>query len=140
MVIQVTKVIQMLDLFASIILNASSHGCQPKIDPDGCAGKGAPVVQLHLEGVPDIPWCRVGQNPKKDKCRNGSESGGVKAAKKEETAEPESRGSNRGNDKRPQVLSKKDEEPKCKYDDGTPAPCFGKPGDSKGGSTRLVVS
>jgi hypothetical protein len=129
----------MLDLFASIILNASSHGCQPKIDLDGCAVKGAPVVRLSLEGVNPVPWCKKGQ-PKTDKCRNGSESGGVKAAKKEDAAEPESRGSNRGNDKRPQVLSKKDEEPKCKYDDGSEAPCFGKPGDSKGGSTRLVVS
>ena len=28
-----------------------------------------------LEGVPDIPWCKRGQEPKRDKCRNGSDVG-----------------------------------------------------------------
>lgn len=31
-----------------------------------------------LKGVSDTPWCKKGQSPKKgDKCRNGSESGGL---------------------------------------------------------------
>lgn len=29
-----------------------------------------------IPGVPCIPWCRVGQDPKEDGCRNGSGSGG----------------------------------------------------------------
>jgi hypothetical protein len=28
--------------------------------------------------LPIPPWCREGQNPKKDNCRDGSDSGGVK--------------------------------------------------------------
>ncbi|BDA76085.1 hypothetical protein CAL7716_102510 (plasmid) [Calothrix sp. PCC 7716] len=33
---------------------------------------------LALKGVPDIPWCKKGQDPKRgDKCRNGRESGGL---------------------------------------------------------------
>jgi hypothetical protein len=132
MVTQVTKVIQMLDLLASILLN-TSHGCQPKNDPLGCSGRGAPVVQLHLEGVPDIPWCKVGQTPKKDKCRNGSESGGLKVAKagSKGKKEPEDfRGSSRRKAKK--------QEKECRNSNGEKAPCWGAPSDSKGGSTRLV--
>jgi hypothetical protein len=51
-------------------------GCQPKTDPMGCSGKGAPLT-LALEGVPDVPWCKVGQTPKTHKCRDGSNSGGL---------------------------------------------------------------
>jgi hypothetical protein len=113
-------------------------GCQPKTDPLGCSGKGAPLT-LALEGVPDIPWCKIGQTPKKDKCRNGSESGGLYLADKSSESEKNSRGDSRG-EKRPPSKSKsnKKDEPICYYDDGKEAPCFGEPSGTKSGSTRFV--
>lgn len=134
MVIQTTKVIQMLDLLASIILN-SSNGCQPQQALLDCLGKGASVTRLALEGVNPVRPCKKGE-PKTDKCSNGSESGGVKLATEKEQ---DSRGSNRGNDERPKKLAEKKEDV-CRYADGSEAPCHGAPEGTKGGSTRLVYS
>lgn len=39
-----------------------------------CRGGGS---KLALPGVPDIPVCKTGQTPKRHRCRNGSDTGGL---------------------------------------------------------------
>jgi hypothetical protein len=89
-----TMSFQLLSAIAAVV--ASVSGSAIAVEP----------ALLSPEGVPDIPWCKVGQTPKKDKCRNGSKSGGLYITYNGTTylvaakEEPDSRGSNRGNDKR----------------------------------------
>lgn len=107
-------------------------GCQPKTDPMGCSGKGAPLT-LSLEGVPDIPWCRIGQTPKTHNCRNGSKSGGLYLVVKNKPTTDKSKPF-RSDGRR---FASKEDKKTCRNEDGTEVECFGAP-DSKGGSTRFV--
>jgi len=38
-----------------------------------------PTSAIALTGVPTTPWCRKGETPQRNNCRDGSGSGGVKA-------------------------------------------------------------
>jgi hypothetical protein len=118
-------------MLKAIVSTALSLACGITV----MSAKNLPL--LALEGVPNIPWCRVGETPRTHKCRNGSESGGLYLADKASESEKDSRGDSRG-EKRPPSNSKsnKKDEPKCYYDDGREAPCFDAPDDTKGGSTR----
>jgi hypothetical protein len=87
------------------------------------------------------PWCKEGQDPKKDNCRNGSDSGALHLTL-DECKEKESRGCSRRElmARTPKKSPKPQPKPQPTTNPDDEIPDQGAPKDTFGGSTRLVVA
>jgi hypothetical protein len=86
---------------------------------------GSVDVATGLEGVPNIPWCRVGESPKTHNCRDGSNSGGFRVEVELSKAA------------KPKPAPKPTTSPKPTTNPDDEIPDFGAPETNRGGGTRL---